>query len=214
MITVYFPKYLRSLTSVESHNFDVETYVDLVQGLRTLFPKLSMYLTEIDSGHIENVCYLINKDTSQVLPFSNALKIKANEVVLIITLYGQGEDVGEIVAGAALIAAGFFLGPEVSLIGISGFLTGGQIAMMGLSLVLGGFLQLLRPSQQTSPTSTPDAPIRAQNDSFGALQNTTSTDTAIPLIFGLTRVPGQFVGGRIKTINHDASTVISVANYV
>lgn len=216
MITVYFPKYLRNLTDgVESQQFDVEVLGDLIQGLRVLFPKLSMYLSQIDSRQVSNICYFVNKETESIFANTLSNKLKPGlELVFIITVYGQGEDFGSILAGAALIAAGFVLGPEVSLIGISGFLTGGQIASMGLSLLLGGFLSLLRPHSQTAPSAPQDAPVRAQNDAFGALQNTTSTDTAVPLIFGQIRVPGQFIGGRVKTINHDAGTIISVANYV
>jgi predicted phage tail protein len=215
MITVYFPKYIRSLTeNISEHKFDVETIGDLIQGLRVLFPKLSLYLSQIDSGQVNNVCYFVDKVSETTLTSTLTSKPKVSELVLIITIYGQGEDFGSILMGAALIAAGFVLGPEVSLIGISGFLTGGQIAMMGLSLVLSGFLALLRPQSQTAPHAPTDAPIRAQNDAFGAFQNTTSTDTAVPLIFGQMRVPGQFIGGRIRTIQHDSGTVISVANYV
>lgn len=215
MVTVYFPKYIRSLTNgVESHQFDVESLGDLIQGLRTLFPTLSLYLSQIDSGQVSNICYFVDKEKELTLMGTLTNKVnKDAELVLIITMYGQGDDALPILIGAALIAAGFALGPA-SLVGITGFLTGGQIAMMGVSLVITGFLALLRPQAQTAPQAPQDTPVRSQSDAFGALQNTTSTDTAIPLIFGQTRVPGQFIGGRIRTISHDAATVISVANYV
>ncbi len=216
MLTIYFPKYLRSLTNgVEKQNFDTDDCLTLIKGLRTLFPELSTYLAKLDSGHINNICYFMDKNSSKLVHVAANHKIKATtELVLLITLYGQGDDIGGLILGASLIAAGFFLGPQVSAIGIAGILTGSQIITAGIGIVLTSFLSMLQPSQTTAPTAPSDTPIRAQSDSFGSLQNTTSTDTSIPLIFGQMRVPGQFVGGRVRTIMHDASTVISVANYV
>lgn len=216
MITIYFPKYLQTLTNgVESQQFDTDDCQIIISGLRLFFPKLSTYLSHIDSDQIRNLCYFVDIETESLIVISPLTKqIKATKVVFIITIYGQGENGTSFLVGAALIAAGFALGPA-SLVGISGFLTGGQIAVMGISFVLSGVLGLFNSTKSKAPPNAPhDASVRANNDAFGALQNTTSTDNAIPLIFGHIRVPGQFIGGRIKTVNHDASTVISVANYV
>jgi predicted phage tail protein len=215
MVTVYFPKYLRSLTNgVAQHSFEVEDYQNLIEGLRILFPDLSMYLSQIDSGHITNVCFFLSKEKEEVIKPSVSRKIKDSELVLIITLYGQGDDTTNILIGVALVAASFIPGLQGVTIPLLGVTLSGLLSSVGLNLVLSGFAGLLRPDATSAPTASTDAAVRAQNDAFGSLQNTTSTDTAIPLIFGHMRVPGQFIGGRIKTINHDAYTTVSVANYV
>ncbi len=214
MITVHFPKYIRSLTNgVEKHNFDTDDIATVIKGLRLLFPDLSLYLSNIDSGNITNICFFIDKNTDETIKYIISTKVTTNDIVLIITIYGQGEDLGTIALGVALVAAGFLLGPSVSMIGVTGVLTGGSLITAGLSIALTGLLSAFSAGQSKA-NSPSDEPVRAQNDAFGALQNTTTTDTAIPLIFGQIRVAGQFVGGRIKTINHNAGDVISLANYV
>ena len=143
----------------------------------------------------------MDKETKELQKFNLSNQIKCDELVLLITIYGQGDDFTTIAIGAALIAASFIPGMQFLL-------------PMGINLLITGFIGLLSPKNTTQPNSAPDESVRAQNDAFAGLQNTTSTDQAVPLIFGLTRVPGQFIGGRIRTINHDAYTVVSVANYV
>ena len=217
MITVHFPKYLQKLTNdVSTHQFDVETVGELIAGLRTLFPDLSLYISQIDSGTIHSICYFIDKEKEEVLTQTLTGKISSSELVLIISLYGQGDDVMPFVLGAALLAAGFAIGPATALVSIGGstLLSGGSLSCMGINFLLSGFLSLLKPNNQTAPNAPTDTPVRAQNDSFGAFQNTTSTDTPIPLIFGYTRCPSHLVSGRIKTVQHDVSTTVSVANYV
>ena len=156
---------------------------------------------------------------------------KNAEIVLVPVISGGGDGVGELFLGIALIAISVvLLQPEIAIgVGIalagSGGLTAGLVTAgvvtsvagallsVGVGIALSGLMQLFikTPGQESKAQ---DENIRANNDAFGPLQNTTSTQTPIPLVFGLVRVPGQFIGGHIKTINHDASAVISVANYV
>lgn len=214
MITVHFPKYIRSLTDgVESQKFEVEDIQSLVDGLRCLFPKLAMYMSMIDSRQISNVAFFVNKETKLVEKFPSGKKIdKELNLALIITIYGAGDDIGGILIGAALIAASFI--PGLQGLTVLGMGVASSMLTVGVGMVLTGFIGLLTPKTNSSATAPTDSGIRAQNDAFGPMQNTTTTETPIALIFGQMRVPGQFVGGRVKTINHDASTTISVANYV
>lgn len=219
MITVHFPKYLQNLTDgVEKQNFDTDSLPTLVNGLRTLFPKLAVYTANINSNQVKNIVYFISKETKTIIKNSVTGKLKDNEIVLIITLYGQGDDVGSIVIGAALIAASFIPGLQGITIPLLGSQLTGVLFSVGFSYLASGIVSALSSvggQSAVAASATPnDAAVRAQNDSFEGLKNTTSTNSAIPLIYGHHRVPGQFVGGKIKTINHDKDTIISVANYI
>jgi len=48
------------------------------------------------------------------------------------------------------------------------------------------------------------------NDMFGGLQNTISSSTPIPLIYGLHRVPGQLISGYLDTVDHGRDDNITV----
>lgn len=209
MITVHFPKYIQNLTNgIESQQFDTNSFGTLVNGLRTLFPSLSTYIANIDSQHIPNVLYFMDKDTRKILNISYNKKIESSNLVLLITI--QGEAAAGI--GAALLAAGFAIGPSTA---IFAGLTGASLISMGMGLVLSSVLSLIGGNRNTSsPASPTDAAVRANNDAFEGLKNTTSTDMAVPLIYGQHRVGGQFIDGKIKTINHDKDTIVKVASYV
>jgi predicted phage tail protein len=48
------------------------------------------------------------------------------------------------------------------------------------------------------------------NDMFGGLQNTISSSTPIPLIYGMHRVPGQLISGYLDTVDHGRDDNITV----
>ena len=48
------------------------------------------------------------------------------------------------------------------------------------------------------------------NDMFGGLQNTISSSTPIPLVYGLHRVPGQLISGYLDTVDHGRDDNITV----
>lgn len=213
MITIHFPKYIQSLTDgVEKQNFDTQSISVVLDGIRLLFPKLSFYITQIISQQVQSLVYFIDKDTKKIISHTPTSSVKNTDLVLIITIYGQGEDLGNIAIGAALIAASFI--PGLQGVAIAGLSLSGFMLSTGISMVLSGVLNALGTKPTSNPQGAPDAPSRRNNDSFEGLTNTTSTDTPIPLIYGHHRVGGQFISGKIKTINHDKGTYISVANYI
>ena len=50
------------------------------------------------------------------------------------------------------------------------------------------------------------------SDMFGSLQNTTESGTPIALVYGESRVAGQFVSGYLNTTSHGKSDVIRVGD--
>ena len=213
MITIHFPKYLQSLTDgVEKQNFDTQSISVVLDGIRLLFPKLALYITQIVSHQVQSLVYFIDKDSKKIIPHTITNSTKSTDLVFIITIYGQGEDMAGIAIGAALIAAAFI--PGLQGVAIAGLSLTGFMMSTGISMVLSGVLNALGTRPSSNPQGTTDTPARRNNDSFEGLVNTTSTDTPIPLIYGHHRVSGQFISGKIKTINHDRGTYISVANYI
>jgi predicted phage tail protein len=215
MVIVYFPPYLQKLTDgVKEQKFDTDDFQILIAGLRTLFPKLSNYISQIDSRQIHNLMYFVDKNSEELIHIKLSRKIQSSELVLIITLYGEAFAA----LGAALMASGFAIGSSTALITIGStvLLSGASLISTGLSLILSSVMSLLAsPGGSTAaPQSSNDTPVRANNDAFDGLKNTTSTDTTIPLVYGCHRVPGQFIDGKIKTINHDRGTNILVKDYI
>jgi predicted phage tail protein len=220
-------KYVNNLSSVE---IDGDSYFNLYSNLVNLFPDLRNCGFELSTNSIADLWFVVD---GKLVPHSELffLPNKKAEIVLLPVIQGSGE-AGEIFMGLALVAIAivamqpqFALGAAIELSGAAGlgavFSTAGIITSiaqgvlgLGVGLVLSGAVGLFSSRESTPQRAQNDSSIRAQNDAFGPLQNTTSTQTAIPLIFGQIRVPGQFIGGRIRTINHDSSTVISVANYI
>lgn len=215
MITVYFPKYIQTLTdNVSEHTFSEKSLTGVIDGLRLLFPKLSLYMSNINSQQCPNLIYFINKDTDKVISNSLSGTLKADKLVLIITIYGAGEDIGGIAIGAALLAASFIPGLQGVTIPLLGAQLTGFLATTGISFILGGVLNVLTGKPGSSPNTVPDTPVRNNNNAFEGLVNTTTTDMPIPLVYGQHRVAGQFIGGKIKTINHDKDTIINVSSYI
>ena len=46
---------------------------------------------------------------------------------------------------------------------------------------------------------------------FGSLQNTTTSGSPIPLVYGQSRVAGQFISGYLNTVKHGRNDVVNVS---
>lgn len=223
-------KYVNNLSTV---SIDGDSYFNLYSNMVNLFPDLRNCGFELSTNTTADLWFLSNGKllSHAELFFSPS---KKDELVLVPVIHGAGDGGVELFVGLALIAISliamqpqFAFGIAAQMSGAAGltavFGTAGVITTIaevglsiGIGLALAGAVSLFssKGGSVAAPQAQNDSSVRAENDAFGPLQNTTSTQTAIPLIFGQIRVPGQFIGGRIRTISHDASTVISVANYI
>lgn len=220
-------KYVNGLTEVV---IDCDSYFNLISNLVNLFPDLKKITNDLLKNKQANIWLLVNNKMLCHDQIQFIVSKKA-EIVLIPMIYGSGDDVLMIFAGVALVIAAVALMQPQFLMGAAVMLSGGSglgavfataavlesvalgMLSMGVGMALSGIVGAMASPKDKNQTS-PDSSVRASNDAFGSFQNTTSTNEAIPLIFGQMRVPGQFIGGRIRTINHDAYTTISVANYL
>jgi predicted phage tail protein len=221
-------KFTNNITSVK---IEGDSYYHIYSNLMNLFPDLKKITNELKFNKYGDIWFIVD---GQVLPIQKIfLKPKSNsKIVLVPIIAGGGEEGLMIGVGIALVALavvtmqpevlGLALGAfEVSTVG--GLLTAmsiqstvaGGLLSLGISAVAGGVLAAVSPSSNKGiKNPTPDSGARVNNDSFEGLENTTSTQSPIPLIYGQHRVAGQFISGKIKTISHDRSAVIKVSNYI
>ena len=68
------------------------------------------------------------------------------------------------------------------------------------------------PTPAVQGSQTTDLEARIDNKIFQGLQNTTQSNTPVPIIYGRTRVGGQFVSGEILSIQHVRNESITVSS--
>lgn len=214
-INIKFHSSLIRYTGIASIALEVNSPLDIVSAISLLFPKLKEFMSKINGQIVKNILFFVKSDMVLLENkwfLRKELPENLDMLHVIPTIYGSGGKEMAIVLGIALIAAGFFLGPQVSLIGVTGMLTGSTFISLGISFLLGGVMQLLAPSNDASVSS--DAQSRRENNAFSALQNSSSTSNPIPINYGIIRIPGQFISGYIRTVNHDKNTTVKVSDYV
>lgn len=213
LITINFHKALQQKTNVKQHQFEVEDIVTLCRGFAIIFPELSKYFTKLVQNDVSETLFLVKKDKSYLQEkdyIKNKLTDDMSELWLVPSVAGGGK-AGQILAGVALIAAGFFIGPQVSLLG--NFVTGKTIIGIGINLVLGGIIAALTPTPKLPSTQTSDAPERVNNDQFGSFTNPTNTSGNVPLNYGYPRIGGQLISGKVKTVQHAKDEIIKASDF-
>ena len=68
------------------------------------------------------------------------------------------------------------------------------------------------PTPSVLGAQTTDSEARIENKIFQGLQNTTQSNVPVPMIYGRTRVGGQFVSGEILSIQHGRNEVVKVSS--
>jgi len=79
------------------------------------------------------------------------------------------------------------------------------IGNLAMSLLSSVFTKKPKASEQV------DSSTRG-SDMFGSLQNTTQSGTPIALVYGQSRVAGQFISGYLNTVSHGKETVVRVGD--
>ena len=89
-----------------------------------------------------------------------------------------------------------------------------MVMKMGISMVLSGVMGMMMktPKPSVIGSQTTDSEARIENKIFQGLQNTTQSNTPVPIIYGRTRVGGQFVSGEILSIQHGRNEFIKVSS--
>ena len=217
-VTLKFHPHLRKYTNgVSEHTVSISTLNEIASCLEQLFPTLRPFILRMKSGaqRRQNLA-LVNKNR-RVLGYEdyaiNKLKPDDNEfhVVPLLIGAGTGNSVLDIVIGAALIAAAIWF-PPLAAVGI-GSITGATVAMsIGMSMVISGVMGMIMkpPTPEVGGQQTSDSEARIDNKIFSGLQNTTKSNTPVAMVYGRTRVGGQFISGEIRTFDHGKNETVTV----
>ena len=209
-ITLKFHPLLRKYTrGLEEHVLNINDFNDLRSALESLFPALGKHIRQIKSGknRRDNLA-LVNKNKriiSQQDYMLNRLKSDDTEFMVVPLFFGGGGDanIWQIIAGIALIV----VGAVMFYYGVPGAET---VIGMGISMLTSGIIGALTATDL--PDETTDSQVRRDNKIFNGLQNTINSNTPIALIYGRTRVGGQFVSGEVRTYEHGRNETIKVSD--
>ena len=211
-ITLKFHPLLRKYTrGLKEHIVNVNDIKDIRSCLESLFPALGTHMRQIKNGknRRENMA-LINKN-KRILNredyFINRLRQDDTEFLVVPLFWGGGGDAStiQIIAGIALIIIGAIMMyfPATTPFGPS-------VIAAGAGMLIGGIMAKLNATDL--PDDTTDSNARRDNKIFNGLQNTITSNTPVALIYGRTRVGGQFVSGEVRTYEHGRNETIKVSD--
>lgn len=208
---------------------DINSYTDLPRYLDSMQPAFFNYVKEQKSNSIEEGYVLLDKNLKE-LTYDDLLirAVREGDVIHIVpAVFGGGGKRGGLLAVAALFAMFVFFPVGAGALGGLGggaASAAGKTAAVAASGAGGGLFSNLPPFLSnilvnvglsmlsalfTKKQDDADSASR-QNDMFGSLQNSTSSDTPVALHYGQVRVAGQLVSGYIQTINHARNETVTV----
>lgn len=175
---------------------DIASAAEAVRFLVANFPQLEKHMAEqhyrVDVGNYGLTLDELHHPTGQ------------QEIKIVPVIGGAGGNVGQILAGVAIIALSFGIGAiasaGVALGGLAGIGTVGTAFVgLGVSLVLSGVAGLL------VPTPTVDLGKNGDNDprksySFSGIQNTSRQGVPVPIVYGETLVGSVVISAGIDTV--------------
>jgi len=233
-VTLKFHPTIQKYTNVKEHIVNVNDFVDIRNCLESLFPLLGIHIRRIRAGanRRENLA-LVNKNKriiQQEEYFLNRLNRDDTEFYVVpLFIGGGGNGIGMIIIGIALIviaiyfppiagvmlSAGGFAGATITTgaLTIAGMSVASMMISMGISMVISGVMAMMMkpPKLAVEGAQTTDSEARSENKIFQGLQNTTNSNVPVPIIYGRTRIGGQFVSGEIRTIEHGRNEFIKVS---
>ena len=237
VVTLKFHPTIQKYTKgVKEHTVNVNDFVDIRNCLEYLFPLLGIHIRRIRGGanRRENLA-LVNKN-KRVLRredyFINRLNREDTEFYVVpLFIGGGGSGMGMIILGIALIALVVFMPPAGIAVGaamypaltftaasafgtIAGMSVASMIVSIGINLVISGVMMMVMkpPKLAVDGAQTTDSESRSDNKIFAGLQNTTNSNVPVPMIYGRTRVGGQFISGEILSIEHGRNQTIKVSS--
>ena len=216
-VTLKFHPTIQQYTNgVNEHTVKINDLMDLRNSLEHLFPQLGIHIKRIRCGlnSRENIA-LVNKN-KRVLDRDDYLigKLRKTDTyfhIVPLFLGGGGKGTNQLLLGAALIGISFIIPASYVVLGMT---IKSMVLKMGISMVLSGVMGMMMkpPKLAVEGAQTVDSEARIDNKIFQGLQNTTQSNTPVPIIYGRTRVGGQFVSGEILSIQHVRNESITVSS--
>ena len=223
VILKFHPTIQKYTNGLSEHTVKINDLVDLRNSLEYLFPQLGVHIKRIRCGlnSRENIALVnTNKRVLERDDYLIGTLRKSDTYFHVVPLFLGGGGSGgtqQLLMGAALIGLSFVL-PGAGGLAASGFLSTislqGIAMKMGISMVLSGVMGMIMKTPKPSVIGgqTTDSEARIENKIFQGLQNTTQSNIPVPIIYGRTRVGGQFVSGEILSIQHGRNEFIKVSS--
>ena len=223
--------------SEKIYTFDAYSALDIIGYLRGVHHKFSKHMVDITSGKSDDCFNLLDGNLKEITDEMLYIKkfSEGETVHLVPTICGGGGKAGRkmfmifaiavVVMNPALIGAmgsglgsvfgGIGAGAPLNAIPALGAVNVGAgtgmsfMATMGLNLAMAAVTSLMTKSPAKKASKQTESTVR-DNGIFGGLTNSSTSGTPIALIYGQTRVGGQFLSGYISSIDHGSGDPISV----
>lgn len=238
-IKVNFHKTLHKYTKGYSEfTFEVNSFNELSYAIKNTFEELIVKFMDFSNFTTSKDILIMLDDKKQLITEKTILRnpTDIHEVYVVPSISGGGGGKSGIILGAAIAAFAFFAIPAIA--GATGALGSGTLAAgttstlgsaasafsglsgaagfaartllgIGINLVLGGLASLFTKKPKPKDQEL-DRPERRDNNAFGSLTNSTSSDNTVPMVYGMHRIGGQLVSGYIKTRDHGKNDIVKV----
>lgn len=173
------------------HRFDVASAAEAMRALCVMVPGFEHALLNSQSQGVGYAVFLGKTNLS-----GETLHFPAGQEPIRIAPIITGSKRGglfQVLIGAALIAASFFV-PPAGVLGFSA-LSAGAVFSMGAAMALGGIVQLMSP--QPKGLGTADRPENGASYNFNGPVNTTAQGNPVPLLYGEMIIGGAVVSSGI-----------------
>ena len=236
MATIKIHSTLRHLTQgMDTLSVKIHTHEEVISFLNNSFKEFDVYTSKIKQGKVDEGLSLVDENFKTLNPNDFTLKkVKDDEVIYVAPcITGGGGKRGFFLMLAIAVVAPYAIGLAAGAGG--GFaatygagMTSIGTAFSGMTTALGGSglgasfarsiignlaLSLISSIFTKKPKAQEqvDSSTRG-SDMFGSLQNTTQGGTPVALVYGQTRVAGQFISGYLSTQSHGRSDTIRVGD--
>ena len=171
------------------------------EAIRALSVNINGFREFLENSHKNGVAYrfLVGKEALERSELKESLHMThsmSTTFELVPVINGAKSSLGQILFGAALIVASFFMPP--TLFGSAALATnvGNAVFGIGMSLALGGVAQLLAPKVKAE---NKEAVENKPSYIFNGAVNTVAQGNPVPILYGRMRVGSQVVSAGITS---------------
>lgn len=180
----------------KTFKMNVQTPAQAVGLLRANFKDFTTDLLKFSGGYRVHV----GKESITQNELTNTCGNKTIHIIPIIS--GSGNGTGQIIVGAALVWASagtsLLVGGALGMSGAATGLLASAISSFGMSLVLGGVMQMLTPTQKAQQFSSESANNKP-SFMFNGPVNTVGQGNGVPLLYGELLVGSQVISAGLST---------------
>jgi len=169
------------------HRLDVANALDAIRAFCAMIPGFQQDFARLSYRVVQDNYFVSSKDE---------LELPAHEIRFIPVAAGAGHGWGEVLLGAALIVASFYIPGAALTMGASqGFAAaaGSMAFSLGASMVLTGVGQLLAPA--------PPTPQYSNSFLFNGPVNTAKQGTPVPVLYGRLKIGSFVASASVRSYN-------------